>query len=493
MMPPGSASCWAFPWSLLRPSTSPPRAWTTSSKCAPGSSRVGPHQLELAPRDRAPRIRRHRDAGRARPRGPRVHRPRPPRPAVARAHAAHARGAGPFRGPTGDRWTSASLTSTARSAAPSASCAPPTPTPTGASSTASTAYPTEFVRALTDAGWLAVLIPDRVRRRRAGHHRSRASSSKRSTAAAATPAAAHAQMYIMGTVLRHGSAEQKQRYLPGGRPRRAAPAGLRRHRARRRLGDDPPQDHRRAPRRPLRRQRPEGVDLARPALRPAAAAGAHHAVRRADRQDARPERLPGRPAAGRRARPDRDPADRDDAQPPHHRAVHPGPRSARRKPDRRGGHGLPLHHRRLERRAHPDRLRVDRRRALVRRPRRAATPPSASSSAGPIGANQGVQFPIAQAHARLEAADLLRYKAAWLFDSGQRAAPKPTWPSCSPARPPGTPPTRASIPTAATASPSSSTSSASSARRACTAWRPINNNLVLAYVGQHVLGMPRSY
>jgi acyl-CoA dehydrogenase len=38
----------------------------------------------------------------------------------------------------------------------------------------------------------------------------------------------------------------------------------------------------------------------------------------------------------------------------------------------------------------------------------------------PIGANQGVQFPIAQAHARLEAADLLRYKAAWLFDTGQR-------------------------------------------------------------------------
>src|SRR4030088_788637 len=38
----------------------------------------------------------------------------------------------------------------------------------------------------------------------------------------------------------------------------------------------------------------------------------------------------------------------------------------------------------------------------------------------PIGSNQGVQFPIAQAHARLEAADLLRHKAAWLFDSGQK-------------------------------------------------------------------------
>src|SRR5689334_19985886 len=37
----------------------------------------------------------------------------------------------------------------------------------------------------------------------------------------------------------------------------------------------------------------------------------------------------------------------------------------------------------------------------------------------PIGANQGVQFPIARAHAAIEAADLVRYKAAWLFDNRQ--------------------------------------------------------------------------
>ncbi len=36
----------------------------------------------------------------------------------------------------------------------------------------------------------------------------------------------------------------------------------------------------------------------------------------------------------------------------------------------------------------------------------------------PIGANQGVQFPIAEAHAQLEAADLMRYKAAWLYEQG---------------------------------------------------------------------------
>jgi acyl-CoA dehydrogenase len=37
----------------------------------------------------------------------------------------------------------------------------------------------------------------------------------------------------------------------------------------------------------------------------------------------------------------------------------------------------------------------------------------------PIGQNQGVQFPIARAHAAIEAADLMRYKAAWLFEQGE--------------------------------------------------------------------------
>src|SRR5207247_66861 len=36
----------------------------------------------------------------------------------------------------------------------------------------------------------------------------------------------------------------------------------------------------------------------------------------------------------------------------------------------------------------------------------------------PIGQNQGVQFPIAHAHAAIEAADLMRQKAAWLFEQG---------------------------------------------------------------------------
>jgi len=75
------------------------------------------------------------------------------------------------------------------------------------------AYPTEFVKALTDAGFLAVLVPEEY-----------GGSGLSISAAAAVleeihksgcnGGACHAQMYIMGTVLRHGSPEQKQKFLP---------------------------------------------------------------------------------------------------------------------------------------------------------------------------------------------------------------------------------------------------------------------------------------
>jgi acyl-CoA dehydrogenase len=75
------------------------------------------------------------------------------------------------------------------------------------------AYPTEFVAALTQAGFLAALIPEE-----------HGGSGLSMTAAAAimeeihasgcNGAACHAQMYTMGTLLRHGSAAQKARWLP---------------------------------------------------------------------------------------------------------------------------------------------------------------------------------------------------------------------------------------------------------------------------------------
>ena len=76
------------------------------------------------------------------------------------------------------------------------------------------AYPTEFVTALTEAGYLSALIPEEY-----------GGSGLPISAACAVletihdspcnAAACHAQMYTMGTVLRHGSEAQKKKYLPG--------------------------------------------------------------------------------------------------------------------------------------------------------------------------------------------------------------------------------------------------------------------------------------
>ena len=111
----------------------------------------------------------------------------------------------------------------------------------------------------------------------------------------------------------------------------------------------------------------------------------------------------------------------------------------------------------------------------------------------PIGANQGVQFPIAKSHMAVEAAALMRNKAAAMFEAG--------------------------IPCGAEANMAKylGAEAAWEAANACLDCHggygfaaeydverkfretrlyktaPVNNNLILAYVGQHVLGMPRSY
>src|SRR6187455_509009 len=75
------------------------------------------------------------------------------------------------------------------------------------------AYPTEFVNALTEAGFLAALIPEEY----GGSGLTMSSAiaiMEEIQAAGCNGAACHAQMYTMGTVLRHGNADQKQRYLP---------------------------------------------------------------------------------------------------------------------------------------------------------------------------------------------------------------------------------------------------------------------------------------
>jgi acyl-CoA dehydrogenase len=75
------------------------------------------------------------------------------------------------------------------------------------------AYPTEFVRTLTEAGWLAALIPEAYGG--AGLSISDASIIlEEINRSGGSSGACHAQMYIMGTLLRSGNDAQKQRYLP---------------------------------------------------------------------------------------------------------------------------------------------------------------------------------------------------------------------------------------------------------------------------------------
>lgn len=75
------------------------------------------------------------------------------------------------------------------------------------------AYPAEFVAALTESGFLSALIPEEYGG--AGLTLSAAAViMEEIQRQGCNGAACHAQMYVMGTVLRHGSPEQKQRYLP---------------------------------------------------------------------------------------------------------------------------------------------------------------------------------------------------------------------------------------------------------------------------------------
>ncbi|HEY2595408.1 MAG TPA: acyl-CoA dehydrogenase family protein [Chloroflexota bacterium] len=113
--------------------------------------------------------------------------------------------------------------------------------------------------------------------------------------------------------------------------------------------------------------------------------------------------------------------------------------------------------------------------------------------AKPIGANQGVQFPIAQAYATLEAASLMRDKAAWLFDTGRKCGPEANMAKLL-----------ASQAAWAAANAALDTHGGYGFARDFGIERkfretrllsvaPVSNNMVLAYLGQNVLDMPRSY
>jgi acyl-CoA dehydrogenase len=111
----------------------------------------------------------------------------------------------------------------------------------------------------------------------------------------------------------------------------------------------------------------------------------------------------------------------------------------------------------------------------------------------PIGANQGVQFPLARAHMSMSAADLVRRKAAWLYDEGRPAgaeaniakylASEASWQAANAALD--------CFGGFGFAQEYDIERKFRETRLYRTA--PVNNNLVQAFVGQHVLGLPRSY
>jgi acyl-CoA dehydrogenase len=111
----------------------------------------------------------------------------------------------------------------------------------------------------------------------------------------------------------------------------------------------------------------------------------------------------------------------------------------------------------------------------------------------PIGANQGVQFPIARAYAAIEAADLVRYRAAALFEEEQPCGAEANMAKLL-----------ASEASWQAANACLDTHGGFGFAREYDIERkfretrlytvaPVSNNLVLAYLGQHVLGLPRSY
>jgi acyl-CoA dehydrogenase len=111
----------------------------------------------------------------------------------------------------------------------------------------------------------------------------------------------------------------------------------------------------------------------------------------------------------------------------------------------------------------------------------------------PIGANPGVQFPIAKAHMAIEAADLMRTKAAKLFDADIPCGPEANMAKYLASE--------ASIEAGNTCIDChggygfAEEYDIERKFRETRLYRaaPINNNLIMAYVGEHVLGMPRSY
>ena len=354
------------------------------------------------------------------------------------------------------------------------------------------AYPSEFVQALTEAGYLAALIPEEYGG--AGLPLSAAAAILETIhAEGCNGAACHAQMYIMGTILKHGSEEQKQTYLPKiatGELRLQAfgvteptsgtdTTSLRTFA--RREGDRYVVNGQK-----IWTSRVQHSDLmlllARTTPRDEVKArteGLSHLL--VDMRDAVGHGITMRPIRTMM----------------NHNSTEAILRQRRlcRAKNLIGEEGKGFHY--ILDGMNAERLLIS---AEMHRRRKWFTDevgrlrqrsPRIQPS---IGQNQGIQFPIARAYAQMRAAELWCTKAARKFEAGENlAARKRTWRSCWPPMPRGKRRRHACRHTADSASPSEYDVERKFRETRLYQVAPISTNLILSYVAEHVLGLPRSY
>jgi len=356
---------------------------------------------------------------------------------------------------------------------------------------AASAYPDRFIAALTEAGYLGALIPEEF----GGAGLGLADASvilEEINRSGGNAAACHAQMYIMATLLRHGSESQKRRYLPGiacGELRLQAfavtePAA----------GSDTTKIATRAERHGDRyvvngqkvwTSRVQHSDLmlllarTSPVDERAADKTFGLSTLLVDLRDARPETIDVRPIRTMMNHETNEVFFRDFEVPAENLIGEEG-------------HGF----RYILDGMNAERILIAAEcvgdgRFFIERA--VAYVAQRNVFGRPIGRNQGVQFPLARAYASVEAADLMRRQAAALFDAGR--------------------PCGAEANTAKLLASEASWQAANASMDAHGGYgfaaeydierkfretrlfitAPIANNLVLSYVGQHVLGMPRSF
>ena len=352
-------------------------------------------------------------------------------------------------------------------------------------------YPTEFVQALTDNGWLAALIPEEY----GGAGLTIAAASvilEEINASGCNSGACHAQMYTMGTILRHGSSEQKERYLPAiasGELRLQA-FGVTEPTA----GSDTTSLQTFATRvgggwsitgQKIWTSRAEHSDLMLLLAR----------TTPADQAAKKTEGLSTFLVDMKRALADGTMTIRPIRTMMNHATTeifldHVFVPDENLVGDEGRGFRYILDGMNAERVLIAAECIGDGRWFVEK----------ASAYAGervvfgrPIGANQGVQFPIALAHAQIEAADLMRYKAAWLYEQGL-----PCGAEANMAKLLGAEASWAAANACLDTYGGFGFAAEYDVERKFRETRlykvaPVSNNLILAYIGQHVLGMPRSY